>query len=50
MSDPKNPAGTQVDPSEGAIDEGAEQRFRASEAEGEQSASLEVDPSEGPTE
>jgi len=50
MSDPNNHAGTQVDPSEGAIDEGEEQSFQASEAEGEESAVLEVDPSEGPTE
>jgi hypothetical protein len=50
MSDPNDHTGTQVDPSEGAIDEGEEQRLQASEAEGEESAALEVDPSEGPTE
>ena len=49
MSDP-NPIGTQVDPSEGAADEGAEQSLQAADAEGEQSSMLEVDPSEGPTE
>ena len=49
MSDPNNHAGTQVDPSEGAIEEGEEQRFHASESEGEESPALEVDPSEGPT-
>ena len=46
MSNPDQPAGAQVDPSEGAIDEGEEQRFQASEAEGEESAALEVDPAE----
>ena len=50
MSSPNQPVGAEVDPSEGAIDEGEEQRFRASEAEGEESPTLEVDPSEGPTE
>ena len=52
MSDPKHPIGTQVDPSEGAIEEGDEQQsFQAADAEGEQqSAMLEVDPSEGPME
>ena len=50
MSDPNKQADTQVDPSEGALDEGEAQRFRASEAEGEESPVLEVDPSEGPTE
>jgi hypothetical protein len=50
MSNPDHPAGTQVDPSEGSIDEGAQQSVRASDAEGEESAALEVDPSEGPTE
>jgi hypothetical protein len=48
MSNPKHPIGTEVDPSEGAIDEGAEQQSfqRADAAEGEESATLEVDPSE----
>jgi len=50
MSNPKHPVGAEVDPSEDAIDEGVQQRFQASEAEGEESAMLEVDPSEGPTE
>ena len=51
MSNPEHPGGVgEVDPSEGAIDEGFEQRVQASDAEGEQSARLEVDPSEGPTE
>jgi hypothetical protein len=51
MSNPNHPVGTQVDPSEDTIDEGAEQQsFQASEAEGEGSAVLEVDPSEGPAE
>lgn len=50
MTDPNNHAGTQVDPSEGAIEEGEESGAQASEAEGEESAALEVDPSEGPTE
>ncbi|HEX7317858.1 MAG TPA: hypothetical protein VF297_28400 [Pyrinomonadaceae bacterium] len=51
MSNPNHPGGGEVDPSEGAIDEGAEQQSaQASDAEGEQSAMLEVDPSEGPTE
>lgn len=49
MSNPNHPVGTEVDPSEGAIDEGAEQSLQ-NDAEGEASASLEVDPSEGPTE
>ena len=49
MSNPKHPAGAEVDPSEGAVEEGEEQNFRASETEGEESAVLEVDPSEGPT-
>jgi len=49
MSDPNNHAGAEVDPSEGAIEEGEEPRLQASEAEGEESAALEVDPSEGPT-
>lgn len=49
MSDPNNHAGTQVDPSEGAIEEGEEQSAPVSEAEGEESSTLEVDPSEGPT-
>jgi hypothetical protein len=52
MSNPNQPIGTQVDPSEGAIEEGAEQQGfqRADAAEGEQSSMLEVDPSEGPME
>ncbi len=52
MSNPKDSASAEVDPSEGAIDEGAEeqQNSQASEAEGQESATLEVDPSEGPTE
>lgn len=50
MSDPNNPVGAEVDPSEGAIDEGEQQSSQVSEAEGEESAALEVDPSEGPTE
>lgn len=51
MTDPKHHTGTEVDPSEGAIDEGGEQQgIQASDAEGEGSAMLEVDPSEGPTE
>ncbi len=50
MSDPNNPVSAEVDPSEGAIDEGEQQSGQASEAEGEESAALEVDPSEGPTE
>jgi hypothetical protein len=49
--DPDYSAGTQVDPSEGAIDEGgAQQAYEAAEADGEASPTLEVDPSEGPTE
>ena len=49
MSDPNN---LEVDPSEGSIDEGAEQpSIEAADAEGgEQSAMMEVDPSEGPME
>ena len=52
MSNPNHPMGTQVDPSEGAIEEGDEQQqsFQAADPEGEQSAMLEVDPSEGPME
>ena len=51
MSNPKHPVGAEVDPSEGAIDEGDEQQgFHAADAEAEQSAMLEVDPSEGPME
>lgn len=51
MSNPNHPVGTQVDPSEGAIDEADEQQsFEAADDEGEESAPLEVDPSEGPTE
>jgi hypothetical protein len=51
MSNPNHPIGTQVDPSEGTIDEGAEQQsFQAADAEAEGSAMLEVDPSEGPME
>lgn len=50
MSNPNFPGG-EVDPSEGAINEGDEQQnFQASDAEGQQSAMTEVDPSEGPTE
>ncbi|MBV8859808.1 MAG: hypothetical protein JOZ02_22940 [Acidobacteria bacterium] len=50
MSDPKHPADTQVDPSEGALDGVDDQRIEASEAEGQESSMLEVDPSEGPAE
>ena len=51
MSNPNHPIGTQVDPSEGSIDEGAEQQsFQRADAEGEESAMLEVDPSEEPME
>ena len=50
MSDPNNQSGTQVDPSEGPIEEGEEQGAQSSEAEGEESLTVEVDPSEGPTE
>jgi hypothetical protein len=49
MSDPKQTDGAEVDPSEGSIDERAEpQGARATDGEGEGSAALEVDPSEGP--
>ena len=52
MSNPNQPFGTQVDPSEDSIDERAQmQGFEAADApdaEGEQSAMLEVDPSEEP--
>ena len=49
MSNPNHPAGTNVDPSEDSIDERAEmQGFEAADAEGEQSAMREVDPSEEP--
>jgi hypothetical protein len=48
MSNPNHPVGTQVDPSEGSIDEGADQQSgQAADDEGEASATLEVDPSEG---
>jgi hypothetical protein len=51
MSNPNNPGGAEVDPSEGAIDEGAEQQSaQAAGAEGQDAASLEVDPSEEPSE
>ena len=50
MSNPNQPDGMQVDPSEGSIDEGMQQRVQAADAEREESARLEVDPSEGPTE
>lgn len=50
MSNPNQPDGMQVDPSEGSIDEGFQQRAQVAEAEEEESAMLEVDPSEGPTE
>ncbi|MDT5268926.1 MAG: hypothetical protein QOH49_1112 [Acidobacteriota bacterium] len=52
MSNPNHPVGTQVDPSEGAINEDSEQQSfqRADADEGEESAMLEVDPSEGPME
>lgn len=50
MSNPNHPEGLEVDPSEGSIDEGMQQRAQASDAEGQDSAMLEVDPSEGPTE
>ena len=52
MSNPNQHVGTNVDPSEGSIEERAEmQGFEAADAadaEGEQSAMLEVDPSEEP--
>jgi hypothetical protein len=51
MSNPNNPSGAQVDPSEGSLDERAEQqRAQASDAEGQDAAGLEVDPSEEPNE
>jgi hypothetical protein len=51
MQDPNNPNNLEVDPSEGAIEEGAEQSsIEAADAEGEPSAMMEVDPSEGPME
>lgn len=50
MSDHNNPVGAEVDPSEGALEEGEQQSVSASEDESEESAMLEVDPSEGPTE
>ncbi len=50
MSNPNRPDGMEVDPSEDSVDEGMQQRARAADAEGENSARLEVDPSEGPTE
>ena len=51
MSNPNHPIGAQVDPSEGAIDEGDEQQsFQAADDDGEEPAMLEVDPSEGPME
>jgi hypothetical protein len=41
----------QVDPSEGAIDEGAEQQSaQAADADDQEAARLNVDPSEEPTE
>ena len=46
MSNPNHPIGTQVDPSEGAIDEGDEQSFQRADADEADSAMLEVDPSE----
>lgn len=51
MSNPNHPFGAEVDPSEGSIDERDEQQgIQAADAEGQQSAMLEVDPSEGPME
>ena len=51
MSNPNHPIGGEVDPSEGSIEERDEQQsLHAAEAEGEGSAKLQVDPSEGPTE
>ena len=47
MSNPNHPIGTQVDPSEGAIDEGDEQQsFQRADADDAESSMLEVDPSE----
>ena len=48
MPNPKQPVGTEVDPSEGSIDEGAEQQSFQVADERENSSMLEVDPSEGP--
>jgi hypothetical protein len=50
MSNPKHPAGAEVDPSERSIDEGLEQQqnYRAADDEDENSARPEVDPSEEP--
>jgi hypothetical protein len=50
MSNPNHPLGAEVDPSESSIDEGADQQSFQAADEGENSARLEVDPSEGPTE
>lgn len=51
MSNPNHPAGGEVDPSEGSLDDSSEQQsIQAADDEGENSAGLEVDPSEGPTE
>ena len=50
MSNPNRPDAMEVDPSEGSIDEGFQQRVQAADDEREESAMLEVDPSEGPTE
>ena len=50
MSNPNVPRGTQVDPSEDTIDEGQslqQENLEASDAEGQGSAPLNVDPSEG---
>jgi hypothetical protein len=50
MSNPNHP-GSEVDPSEGAIDESGEQQSaQAADAELEDASMREVDPSEGPTE
>lgn len=48
MSNPKQHVGAEVDPSEGAIEEGEEQQsFQAADNDGQDSAALNVDPSEG---
>lgn len=50
MSNPRPPI-DQVDPSEGAVEEGAEhQSAQAAEADDQDDARLNVDPSEEPTE
>ena len=51
MSNPKQPPLGEVDPSEGSIQDPAEQqRARASDDEGQDAAALQVDPSEEPAE